>query len=225
MPKLIIFRFLGAIACAGALTLGPQTAFAQDPPPPTKLPPQPTAKPPADPRLPTAERPDPSPHGGGSGDEKPLKAPRQDDMSFVNAAAEGGILEVELGRLATQKASIPEVKEFASRMVSDHSKANDELKLIADGKGVTLPAEAKVKQKHQGMIAKLEKLEGAAFDRAYMADMVKDHDKDVAMFEKEARSGRDLEFKAFAEKTLSTLKEHQKLAKELNAKVSAKGTN
>jgi putative membrane protein len=225
MPKLIITRFLGAIACAGVLTLGPPAAFAQDPPPPTKLPPQPSGNPPADPRMPTEANPVPKGNDGGTGQQKPMKAAAQADSQFVMTAAEGGIMEVELGRLAQQKASNAEVKEFASRMVTDHSKANDELKSIAGGKNITLPTEEKVKQKHQGMIAKLEKLEGAAFDRAYMADMVKDHNKDVGLFEKEASGGRDKEWKAFAEKTLPTLKEHQKMAKDINAKVSAKGTN
>jgi putative membrane protein len=75
------------------------------------------------------------------------------------------------------------------------------------------------------MIAKLAKHEGAAFDREYMSAMVKDHDKDVALFEKQAKNGRDAALRAFAEKTLPTLREHQKMAKQLSDKVSAKGTN
>jgi putative membrane protein len=222
-----IGRYLGAIACVGILTSTPHLTFAQDPPPPTKLPPTPSGDPPADPRLPTDANPVPKGNDGGTGQQKPMKAgaAAHADSQFVMSAAEGGILEVELGKIAQQKASNNEVKEFGAKMVTDHSKANDELKSIAAGKNITLPTEEKVKQKHQGMIAKLEKLEGAAFDKAYMADMVKDHDKDVAEFEREAKSGRDTEWKAFAEKTLPTLKEHQKLAKETNAKVATKGTN
>lgn len=225
MKSATITRYLGAMACVGVLSLTPQVTFAQDPPPPTKQPPLPNGQPPADPRLPTDANPAPKGNDGGTGDQKPVKAAAQADSQFVMSAAEGGILEVELGRIAQQKASNADVKEFGAKMVTDHSKANDELKSIASGKGITLPTEEKVKQKHQGMIAKLEKLEGAAFDKAYMADMVKDHDKDVAAFEREAKGGRDTEWKAFAEKTLPTLKEHQKLAKEVNAKVATKGTN
>ena len=135
------------------------------------------------------------------------------------------MLEVELGRLASTKAASAEVKDFASRMVTDHSKANAELTELASGKGLTLSTQEQVKAKHQGMFAKLEKLEGAAFDREYMSARVKDHDKDVALFEKQAKNGRDAALTAFAEKTLPTLREHQKMAKQVNDKVSAKGTN
>jgi putative membrane protein len=217
MSKLII------IACL--LTLGPQAAFAQDPPTPTKLPPQPTGRPPADPRLPTEANPVPKGNDGGTGDQKPLKAPADADSRFAMTAAEGGMLEVELGRLASTKAMNAEVKDFAARLVTDHTKANAELTEIAGNKSLMLPTQEQVKAKHQGMIGKLEKLEGAAFDREYMAAMVKDHDKDVALFEKQAKSGRDPALQAFAEKTLPTLREHQKMAKQLNDKVSAKGTN
>jgi putative membrane protein len=221
MKSFTIVRYLGVIAC---LTLTPQLSIAQDPPTPTKLPPQPTGRPPADPRLPTEANPVPKGNDGGTGDQKPLKGPDQSDTHFAMNAAEGGILEVELGRLALQQASNAEVKEFASRMVTDHSRANMELKAIAESKDIALPTEERVKAKHQAMIAKLEKLEGAAFDRAYMADMVKDHDKDVELFDKQAKSGRDAALQEFARKTLPTLREHQKMAKQVNAKV-APGTN
>jgi putative membrane protein len=223
MSKLII-RFL-AIACVTTLALAPHAAFAQDPPTPTKLPPQPTGKPPADPRLPTEANPVPKGNDGGTGSQKPLKAPADADSRFAMTAAEGGMLEVELGRLASTKAASAEVKNFASRMVTDHSKGNAELTEIAGSKSLMLPTQDQVKAKHQGMIAKLEKLEGAAFDREYMAAMVKDHDKDVELFEKQAKNGRDAALRAFAEKTLPTLQEHQKMAKQVNDKVSAKGTN
>jgi putative membrane protein len=220
-------RYLGAILCAGALTFGPQaaSAFAQDPPTPTKLPPQPSGKPPADPRMPTEANPVPKGNDGGTGSQKPLKAPSDADSRFATTAAEGGMLEVELGRLASTRAASAEVKDFASKMVTDHSKANMELTEIAAGKSLALPTQEQVKAKHQAMFAKLEKLEGAAFDREYMAAMVKDHDKDVALFEKQAKNGRDPALTAFAEKALPTLREHQKMAKQVNDKVSAKGTD
>lgn len=218
-------RYLGAIVCAGVLTLGPAAAFAQNPPTPTKLPPQPTGKPPADPRLPTEAHPVPTGNDGGTGDQKPLKAPSDADSRFAMTAAEGGMLEVELGRLASTRATSKEVQDFASRMVTDHSKGNAELTAIASTKSLMLPTQEQVKAKHRAMIDKLEKLEGAAFDREYMAAMVKDHDKDVALFEKQAKNGRDAALQAFAEKILPTLREHQKMAKQINAKVSTKGTN
>jgi putative membrane protein len=218
-------RYLGALVCAGVLMLGPTAAFAQDPPTPGKLPPQPTGKPPADPRLPTEANPVPKGNDGGTGSQKPLKAPSDADSRFAMTAAEGGMLEVELGRLASEKAASAEVKDFASRMVTDHSKGNAELTEIAGSKSLMLPTQEQVKGKHQAMIAKLSKLEGAAFDREYMSAMVKDHDKDVALFEKQAKNGRDAALRAFAEKTLPVLREHQKMAKQLSDKVSAKGTN
>jgi putative membrane protein len=217
-------RYLGAILCAGALTFGPQAAraFAQEPPTPTKLPPQPSGRAPADPRLPTDANPVPKGNDGGTGSQKPLKAPSDADSRFATNAAEGGILEVELSRLASTKASNQEVKDFAARMVTDHSKANAELTEIASGKDLTLATQEQVKAKHQAMIANLEKLEGAAFDRAYMADMVKDHDKAVALFEKQAKSGRDAALREFADKTLPVIREHQKMAKQIHGKLSAK---
>jgi putative membrane protein len=217
MSKLII------IACV--LTLGAQPAFAQDPPTPTKLPPQPTGKPPADPRLPTEANPVPKGNDGGTGSQKPLKATGEADSRFALTAAEGGMLEVELGRLASTKAMNAEVKDFAAKMVTDHSKANAELTEIASTKSLMLPTQEQVKAKHQKMFEKLEKLEGAAFDREYMAAMVKDHDKDVSLFEKQVSNGRDAALRGFAEKALPTLREHQKMAKQINAKVSTKGTN
>jgi putative membrane protein len=217
MKTFTTVRCLGLIAC---LAVTPQLSFAQEPPPPTKLPPQPRGNPPADPRLPTEANPVPKGNDGGTGDQKPLKAPAEADTRFALTAAEGGMLEVELGRMASAKASNAEVKEFAAKMVTDHSKANAELTEIASTKNLALPTQEQVKAKHQAMIAKLEKLEGAAFDREYMTAMVKDHDKDVALFEKQAKNGRDAALQAFAAKALPTLREHQKMAKQVSAKVA-----
>ena len=128
-----------------------------------------------------------------------------------------GMAEVELGRLAVQKAKSPEVKQFAQRMVADHSKANVELKQLASNKNVTLPAEPNAQQKADK--DRLSKLSGAEFDREYMSMMTAGHDKAVAAFEAEARDGRETDVKAWASKTLPTLKEHQTLAKSIAAKL------
>ena len=106
------------------------------------------------------------------------------DRTFVEKAAAGGAAEVEGGKLAEQRATNDKVKQFGARMVQDHSKANDELKQIAAGKGLQLPAAPEAH--HQQEMAKLQKLSGAEFDRAYMDHMVKDHKKDVAEFKKQA---------------------------------------
>jgi putative membrane protein len=139
------------------------------------------------------------------------------DTKFVMDTAKGGLAEVEMGRLAADKASNPDVKKFGQRMVDDHSKANDELKAIASGKGITVPSDLDAADKRQK--DQWSKMSGAAFDKAYMADMVKDHKKDVAEFKKEAASGKDPDVKAFAGKTLPTLEDHLKMAEETYAKV------
>ncbi len=132
------------------------------------------------------------------------------DKKFMREAAEGGLAEVELGKLATEKASSDDVKKFGQRMVSDHSKANEELKQIASSKGVDLPDQ--LTGKDQLLKERLSKLSGPSFDRAYMENMVKDHKKDVADFNRESTSAKDPEVKQFAAKTLPTLKDHLKEA-------------
>jgi putative membrane protein len=142
---------------------------------------------------------------------------RHDDRAFVMEAGPGGLAEVDLGRLAAQKGQSADVKKFGQRMVSDHSKANAELKKLATSKGITLPAEMNAQQMAEHN--KLAKLSGAEFDREYMTLMVEDHDKDVAAFEEEAKDGSDPDIKSFAAKTLPTLQEHQRMAKEIKAKL------
>ena len=127
----------------------------------------------------------------------------------MKGAATGGMEEVELGQLAAQKASSPDVKNFGQHMVDDHSKANDQLKQLAAQKGVTLPAAISNMQKHD--VSKLAKLSGAAFDSAYVSMMVKDHKKDVAEFQKESKSAKDSDLKSWASTTLPTLEDHLKM--------------
>lgn len=139
------------------------------------------------------------------------------DNTFITKAAQGGAAEVELGKLADSNASSDKVKAFGRRMVADHSKANAELSNIASQKGVTVPSGLNAKD--QATKDRLSKLNGAAFDRAYMEDMVKDHREDIAEFRKEANSGQDPDVKAFAQKTLPTLQEHLKLAEDALSQV------
>jgi len=135
------------------------------------------------------------------------------DRNFVMDAAMGGMQEVELGRLATQQGASDAVKQFGQRMVDDHSKANQELMNLAQGKGITLPTT--MDEKHQKETAKFSSLHGADFDREYTKLMVSDHRKDVAEFEKESTRGTDADLKEFATKTLPTLQEHLKMAEAL----------
>ena len=139
------------------------------------------------------------------------------DQAFVKEAATGGMAEVDLGQLAASKAADADVKQFGQRMVDDHGKANEGLKSWASSKGVTLPAE--LDAKHKAEHARLDKLSGAAFDKAYMTSMVADHNKDVAEFQKQAKAATDPDLKGWVTKTLPTLEDHQKSAKEISGKV------
>lgn len=136
-----------------------------------------------------------------------------DDKKFMMNAAEGGLMEVELGKVAAQNGGSDGVKQFGQRMVDDHSKANDQLKEIMTHEGATAPTS--LNSKHQAMVDKLSKLNGEAFDKAYIKNMVKDHEKDVSDFQMEAQNGHDPNLKQFAASTLPTLKEHLQLAKDL----------
>jgi len=130
----------------------------------------------------------------------------QDDAKFAVAAANGGMAEVELGKLAQQKAANAKVKDFGGMMVSDHSKANDEMKALAKAKGITLPAT--IGSDEQKTKDDLSAKSGADFDKAYVSDMIDDHKKDIKEFEDASKNCKDADLKAFAAKTLPTLKMH-----------------
>ena len=144
------------------------------------------------------------------------------DRQFVKKAAQGGLAEVQLGQLATEKAESPEVKQFGQRMIDDHTKANDKLKQVASDEGVTVPD--KLNAKDAATKARLEKLSGKAFDRAYMHDMVLDHTKDVSDFRMESKNAKDPALKNFVTETLPTLKNHLKEAKSIAPKPKTAGT-
>ncbi len=149
-------------------------------------------------------------------DHKGGKMAMSGDSHFAMEAASGGLTEVALGKMATEKGSNQAVKDFGQKMVDDHTKANDELKSLAASKNMMLPSEPNAKDK--ATIDKMSAMSGAAFDKAYVRDMVMDHKKDIALFTKEANSGTDSDVKAFASKTLPTLQEHQKMITDIAAK-------
>jgi putative membrane protein len=132
------------------------------------------------------------------------------DRKFVETAAQGGMAEVKLGQLATQKAQSDQVKQFGQRMVDDHTKANDQLKQVASTKGVNLPSD--MDKSSQREYDKLSKMSGAQFDREYMDHMVSDHKKDISEFQKQAKNGKDPDVKQFASSTLPVLQQHLQLA-------------
>jgi putative membrane protein len=141
------------------------------------------------------------------------------DKKFIEKAAQGGMAEVELGKLAADKASSDDVKKFGQRMVDDHSKANDQLKQLAESKGVQVPQDLNAKDK--ATKDRLSKLSGAAFDSAYMKDMVQDHTKDVSEFRRASTAAKDQDVKSFASQTLPTLEEHLKQAQSIAPKGSS----
>jgi len=126
--------------------------------------------------------------------------------------------EVKLGQLAQEKGSSQAVKDFGKRMVDDHSKANDELKQAASKDNITVPSD--VSKADQAKYDRLSKLSGESFDRAYAREMVSDHQKDVAEFQKEAKSGKNDSVKSFAAKTAPTLEDHLKMARDMEQSVS-----
>lgn len=129
-----------------------------------------------------------------------------DDNDFAVKAANGGMLEMEVARLAREKAQNSEVKAFAAMLMSDHQKANDELKALAGRKNITLPARlGDDEQKH---VDELAKLSGTEFDKKFVDLMVEDHEKDVKLFQKATDDTDDADLKAFAAKTLPTLQKH-----------------
>jgi len=140
------------------------------------------------------------------------------DYKFVKDATRGGTSEVELGELAVQKASNDSVRQFGQRMVADHKRANEELRAIASRKGATLPAE--LSHSENSTMTHLQKATGADFDKYYAHHMLKDHETDVKEFQNAAKSLDDSELRAFAQKTLPTLEEHLRLARDLDTQTS-----
>lgn len=139
------------------------------------------------------------------------------DHMFMKEAAQRGIAEVNMGRLAERQAQEASVKDFGRRMVTDHTKVNDQLMTLAKNKGVTLRMETDAQ--HKAMEKELNRMKGTEFDKAYMEMMVTDHQMDVDAFEQTAKTSRDVALKRFASNNLPTLKEHLKMAQELVKKV------
>jgi len=139
------------------------------------------------------------------------------DQEFVKKAAIGGMAEVELGRVAMQRAARPAVRSFGERMVADHGRGNTELAALARSKGMDVSTT--LDTTHQAMRDRLSGLSGADFDRAYMSEMVRDHTEDVALFERAAETASDADVKAFAARSLPMLRDHLALARQINSDV------
>jgi len=139
------------------------------------------------------------------------------DTTFAMKAAQGGMAEVKLGQLAVDKASSPDVKAFGQRMIDDHTKLNDQMKQVASQENMSLPTDLDAKD--QAEYNKLSQLSGTAFDKAYMKDMVKDHQMDIKEFQKESNSGQDPQLKQLASTALPILQSHLQMAEDTQAKV------
>ena len=205
-------QWMIALGMVGALALAPAVSFAQSAPAAT------------DKQQQKADKA----HAGKDTVKGADKADKTDkaeakltsgDRKFVMDALRHGMAEVELGKLASEKAAHDQVKQFGKRMADDHGKAGDELKSIAQSKGITPPGE--MDSKHKKLHDRLAKMSGAEFDRAYMSEMVKDHRNDVKEFKRQADKAKDPDVKSFAGKTLPTLEEHLKQAEDIDKQVKA----
>ena len=139
------------------------------------------------------------------------------DKVFIMKAAQGGMAEVAGGHTASANAASADVRTFGNRMVTDHGKANEELRELATNKGISLPTE--LDAEHKKHLDEIGTKTASDFDKAYMADMVKDHQEDVAEFQKQSTAAQDPDLKNWVNKTLPTLQEHLKMAQQIHAKL------
>jgi len=146
--------------------------------------------------------------------QEPARAGEQ-DRRFVTEATGSGLAEVNLGRMAMKSAGRQEVKDFAEHMVADHTKANDELLALINKKDLASAAAPSMPATHRALAERLTSLRGQDFDTAYMQQMVKDHEDAVKLFESQSKAGQDPDLKAFAAKTLPTLRKHLEMARKV----------
>jgi putative membrane protein len=173
------------------------------------------------PGMPGANNPN-NPYGTGNpgaipGTQGPNQSsatpPKMDDQKFVNEAATGGLLEIKVGQLAQEKGQTQAVKEYGQKLVEDHTKADSELKRAAAEDGLKVPDTLEPKQ--QALLDKLSSLSGDQFDKAFVKDAVKDHEKDIKEFKREAEGGTHANIKQFASSTVPVLEQHLAMAKSL----------
>jgi putative membrane protein len=139
------------------------------------------------------------------------------DRRFMDKAAEANMAEVQLGQLAEQNAQSQRVKDFGQRMATDHTQADNQLKQIAQKEDVKLPT--KLSPQDEATLKRLEKMHGAAFDRAYMQDMVRDHRHDVNEFRRDEKNIQNTALKDWVINTLPTLDSHLTAAEQIAPEV------
>jgi putative membrane protein len=165
----------------------------------------------------------PSPTGAASPAMSPAGSPvalTSSEKEFMTNAARGSMLEVQMGRLAADKATSPEVKQFGERMVTDHGQLGQKLQQLASN--LNLTPEQQLSPEQQNAVSRLQNLSGKAFDREYMKAMVADHVKDISEFQRIANQASNADIRQFASEALPMLQEHLKLAREIVGKLGAR---
>lgn len=155
-------------------------------------------------------------YGGATRDSNTRGQTQTRDTSsarFVQEAASGGMMEVQLGRLATERAQDERVRQFGQRMVQDHTQANNDLMQAASRMNMVTPTA--MMPMHQEHYDRLSRLSGRDFDRAYIRMMIDDHAQDVRNFEQQARNGDNADVRDFANRTLPTLREHLQMVRDI----------
>jgi putative membrane protein len=145
------------------------------------------------------------------------------DRQFMTKAAQGGMAEVELSRLALQRSKSNQVKQFAQRMITDHTQANAQLMQLAQQKGVRVPRT--LDAQHQQIRARLQRLSGNNFDREYMSVMDKDHDQTVNLFQSATQQAQDPDVNTFANNTLPKLQDHLQMVQAMRGNNSAQNSH
>ena len=144
------------------------------------------------------------------------------DARYFREMAQGSLAEVQAGKLAQERASAGEVKQYAERMVEDHGRMLSEQQAMARSKGVQMPEEPSRAQ--QSAMKKLQGEKGERFDRAYMSQMVQDHEKTLKLVREAAKNAKDPQLKAMAQKAAPDIEKHLQMAKQLSDSAAAGGT-
>src|ERR1700749_872889 len=140
-----------------------------------------------------------------------------DDKKFLTDASQGSYDEIQLGKLGQEKATNPDVKGFGRRMVTDHTRLNQQMKPYADQWGIAAPTG--LSPDAQKEYDKLSGMSGADFDKEYMSDMVSDHSKDLDAFTKEVKDTKDVKFRTTVEQGKSVVAAHKNMAYDLKTKL------
>jgi putative membrane protein len=165
----------------------------------------------------------PSPNGAASPYASPAGSPvalTTSEREFISQAARGGLEEVQLGRLAAEKAANPEVKQLAGRISTDHEQLNQKLQQLGSNLNITLDQQLSPEQ--QNTVSRLEKLSGRSFDREYIKAMINDHVKTISEFERAASQATNADIKQFVSDALPKLREHLSAAREIAGKLGVK---